>query len=253
MLTHDQSWAKICREMSASPEEVHLWKASLDQPESILDALAASLSANERCRAGRFCFERDRRRFIAARGVLRDILGRYLRVPAESVSLATLEHGKPELADRSGNGLQFNLSHSHDLAVYAITCRRRVGVDIERVRTMSIDAMARLVFSPDECNTLSGLPPSEMLHAFLAGWTRKEAYVKAKGEGFAIPLNSFEVSMAPNVPPALVRNRHDPSDVGRWILRDVEPAADYIGAVAVEGDGWRLTTSHWEPLSRSSC
>ena len=155
MLTRYQSWERSAREMSASPEEVHLWKASLDQPESVLEDLAASLSANERCRAGRFCFERDRRRFIAARGVLRDILGRYLRVPAGSVNLVTLQHGKPELADRTGNGLQFNLSHSHDLAVYAITCRRKVGVDIERVRTMSIDAMARLVFSPDECNTLS--------------------------------------------------------------------------------------------------
>ena len=136
MLTRYQSWARSAREMSASAGEVHLWKASLDQPESVLDALAASLSADERRRAERFHFVRDRRRFIAARGVLRDILGRYLRVPAGSVNLVTMEHGKPELADRTGNGLQFNLSHSHDLAVYAITCRRKVGVDIERVRTM---------------------------------------------------------------------------------------------------------------------
>ena len=116
--------------------------------------------------------------------------------------------------------MKFNLSHSHDLAVYAITCRRKIGVDMERVRTMSIDAMARLVFSPDECNTLSGLQRSEMLHAFLAGWTRKEAYVKARGEGFTIPFNSFDVSMAPSKHPAGARAK-PPRSLGR---RPVDPA-----------------------------
>jgi 4'-phosphopantetheinyl transferase len=164
-----------------------------------------------------------------------------------------MQHGKPEVADRTGHELQFNLSHSHDLAVYAITRRRRIGVDIERVREMAVNAMAHLVFSPDEQETLSALPRSEAIQTFLAGWTRKEAYVKARGEGFAIPFNSFEVSMVPNAPPALLRNLHAPADVDRWVLRHVDPAAGYIGALAVEGDGWRLMTSQWPPRSRSVC
>jgi 4'-phosphopantetheinyl transferase len=220
------------------PDEVHLWHAGLDQPEETLRALANTLSADERRRAERIVFETQRKRWIASRGILRDILSHYLRLPAEALSLQTTAGGKPGV-----EGLHFNLSHSENRAVYGITLGRNIGVDVERIRHIDVDTIARRFFSDGEFRSLEALPAVEKLRAFFTCWTRKEAYIKARGQGLAIALRSFAVSL--DAEPRLLWNA-DPAEMTRWTMAAFAPAHDYEGAIVVEGNGWQTVPCTWE-------
>jgi len=158
-----------------------------------------SLVPDERQRAERFRFERDRRRFIVAHGVLRDILGRYLKCSPAQVSFSYNQYGKPALAQESeAIGLRFNMSHSHEVALYALTRAREVGVDVELLREdfASLEIAERF-FSRSEVALLNSLAPELRTDGFFNCWTRKEAYIKALGEGLSHPLDRFAVSLAP--------------------------------------------------------
>lgn len=228
--------------------EVHVWRASLDQAVPRVGALLETLQPDERERAARFRFEDDRNRFIAARGILRDILARALGSTPGAVRFVYGPWGKPALAEPAPGDLQFNLSHSGGLALYALTCGRAVGIDVERIRPEVMrEGIARRFFSPREVAALERLPEAERCAGFFRCWTRKEAYVKATGRGLLLPLDSFDVSLAPGEPAALLGTRPDPAEACRWSLMHLEPGNGWVGALAVEGHGLRLRCFEWAP------
>jgi len=215
-------------------DEVHTWCASLDVPSETLARLYASLTPDERQRSARFQFDRDRQRFIVARGVLRELLGRYLETDPGDVSFVYNAFGKPDLSPRFGRPLKFNLSHAAGLALIAITTASSVGVDLEYIRLQSdYPEIARRFFSAAEVDALSGLQSDAYAAAFMNCWTKKEAYVKARGEGLTMPLTENDSAT-------------------RWSLYTLQPAPDYAGALAIEGTAWRLRHWQWTPLD-SSC
>jgi 4'-phosphopantetheinyl transferase len=222
---------------------VQVWRAALDLPESQVRSLWYTLTADERRRAERYVFEQDRTHFVVARGLLRVLLGRYLRQDPPHLRFIYGPHGKPALAtDTGGVALRFNVSHSHGLALYAVTRGREVGVDVESIRPEVVqEKVAEHFFSPHEVAVLRALPTPLQATAFFACWTRKEAYIKAKGEGLSLPLDQFAVSLAPGEPAALLHTAWDPQEAACWALQDLAPAPGYRAAVAVAGHDWHLT------------
>jgi 4'-phosphopantetheinyl transferase len=198
------------------------------------------LSPDERARAERFHFARDRDHFIAGRGLLRVILARYLETEPGTLRFEYGRHGKPRLASTAGDGIRFNVAHSRGLALYAVAVGRELGVDIERIEPRLEQGIAERFFSPGEIATLRSLPPPVQREAFFACWTRKEAYVKARGEGLTLGLDQFEVSMCPGEPAALLHTASDPDEARRWSLQELAPGPGYAAALAVEGGDWML-------------
>jgi 4'-phosphopantetheinyl transferase len=223
--------------------EVHVWRAFLELDPQEFDRLQVTLSPDELARAARFRFSRDRQHFIAARGILRDILSRYLARPAAELGFSYSSFGKPKLApDCSATGLRFNLSHSDRIALYGVAIEREVGIDVERMEPkFAEDGIAEKFFSRNEVARLRSLPTSARLHGFFNCWTRKEAYVKARGEGLNIPLESFEVSLAPDEQAAFLSKGES-----GWSLQALTLDPDYAAAIAVEGSDWELRLWHWQ-------
>lgn len=227
-------------------DDVHVWCVGLDQQAASVTSLERILDEGERTRAARFYFVKDRTRFIIAHGILRLILGRYLKVRPDELRYSYNRYGKPILTKAfRGDHLRLNLSHSHGLALYAMALGRELGIDVERLRAdLAGDRIALQFFSPQEVSMLRAVPAHQRLQAFFNCWTRKEAYVKARGEGLSLPLADFVVSLVPGERPALLNVKADPKETSRWSLRALSPAPGYIGAVAVEGQNYRLT--HWQ-------
>lgn len=230
-------------------DEVHSWCAGLDVPADTSARLYATLAPDERNRGARFRLERDRQRFIAARGVLRDLLGRYLQTHPGRIRFVYNAFGKPDLSPEFGSRLKFNLSHSAGLALIATAADSNVGVDLECIRAQCDYAeIARRFFSTVEIDQLHALPSHLYAEAFFNCWTKKEAYLKARGEGLSIPLNSFSVPLTTNpahAPADLYRAPHDSVPARRCSLYTLQPAPGYIGALAIEGGGWRLRQWQW--------
>jgi 4'-phosphopantetheinyl transferase len=216
---------------------VHVWRVGLDQPAHIRDRLPGLLVPEERDRAARFVFDRDRDHYVVGRGVLRILLGRYLGLPPELVPIAYGRFGKPELAAGSPHArLAFNLAHSHGFALYAFAQGRRVGIDLERVRPMpDAESIAARFFSARERAALSALPAGERVNGFFRAWTRKEAFIKALGEGLSRPLDRFSVSLGPGEPARLLEVADDPAEAGRWTLRDLDAPSGFLAALAADG------------------
>jgi 4'-phosphopantetheinyl transferase len=225
--------------------EVHVWWASVDETAPPLEELASTLSTDEQERAARFVFDRHRRRFQAARGLLRAILSRYTGRPPGALRFEYGAKGKPSLVD--GGDLRFNVSHSDGMAAYALTRGREIGVDIERIRPLDDpDVIARHFFSAPEQEALRALAPGRKLEGFYTCWTRKEAYVKARGEGLGHPLDRFAVALTPPGPVCLLAaGGADEYDVGRWSLFGLAQHGDYVAALGVEGHGWSLSSAWW--------
>lgn len=247
-MTTPESWATPPGMLSLSRAEVHVWRASLDQSAGVVARLRSTLSGDEMVRAARFHFEKDRVSFIIARGVLRNILGCYLHVPPDQLQFNYSPYGKPSLAaEFEEGGLDFNVSHSHSLALYAFARGRALGVDVEHLRAGAAERqIAERFFSADEVAALCGLPAARQPRAFFDCWTRKEAYIKARGEGLSFPLAEFDVSLRPDEPAALLRVRGDAREAERWTLRALDVAPDYAAALVGEGRGWQLKTWRWE-------
>jgi 4'-phosphopantetheinyl transferase len=232
--------------------EVHVLLAALDTLPA--GALTARLSPEERARAERFHFARDRQRFVGARGLLRGLLGRYLGIEPAALQFAYGPRGKPSLMAEGGPGrLRFNVSHSGGLALLAFAWGRELGVDIEWERPVpEAESIARSHFSPHERAALSRLAPAERSRAFFRCWTRKEAFIKATGDGLSLPLDVFDVTLAPGEPARLLRVRGDEKEAGRWWMEDLEPAPGFAGALAVKGRPSRLACWIWpDSLERS--
>ena len=231
---------------------VHVWRASLRPSPAVLARLERHLDADERDRASRYRFPALREAFVAGRGVQREILSRYVDASPASLRYALSAHGKPELSGpAAARGIRFNVSNSGDLALFAITVGRRVGVDLEWMKEMD-DAMdvARRFFSAPENEVFAALPAEVRHKAFFHCWTRKEAYIKAVGEGLSMPLDRFDVAFAPGHAPRLLATRGDPDEAGRWSLREVHPGPGYAGALIVEGDDWTPHFFDWDAGDR---
>ena len=224
--------------------DVHLWRVSLDQPPAIVERFSQLLAVDERARAARFHFERDRHHFIVARGCLRTILARYLEIAPLKIQFTYTPYGKPELSTSpsQAQSLNFNLAHSGGFALYGFTHVGEIGVDLEHVRPeFAGDDIARRFFSSDEVARLSELHANVRHEAFFNCWTRKEAFIKAKGIGLSLPLDQFDVTMAPGEPATLLRTRWDENEAGRWSLKAIDVGPGYVAAVAVASREWQLT------------
>jgi 4'-phosphopantetheinyl transferase len=217
--------------------EVHIWRASLKVDSAALRRFEGLLADDEKIRAERFIFDRDRNRFIAARGILRDVLGRYLQRPPQDIDFVYGPRGKPAIASGGERpSIHFNLSHAHGLTAIGVARERELGIDIELIRPeFAGEGIAKRYFSPKEVNELNRLPTELRTEGFFHCWTRKEAYIKAQGDGLSIPLQSFEVSLTPGLPAEL-----NSADGSRWSLRSFAPNSGYVGAIVVEGSSWQL-------------
>lgn len=224
-----------------NPDEVHVWQVALEQDAPVIAQLRTLLHEDEAQRAARFHFAADQRRYIVGRGVLRLLLGKYLAIKPEQLRFTYNAYGKPELATTAhALPLHFNLSHSGEIALYAIAAQRVLGIDIERIRPeLDWRALATHVFSPYEQATLTQLAPPEQLPAFFRCWTRKEAFIKARGMGLSLALEQFDVTLRPDEPPHLLATRDDPQEAGRWTLCDLPCPTSYAAALVVAGHGWR--------------
>lgn len=214
--------------------EVHVWRADLNLSRDEQERLVASLSAEEKSRAERFVFVRDRDFWVACRGILRQILGLYLDRHPRNIAIATDAGGKPRLAlNRQGSEppIMFNVSHSNGLALVAVTLMQEVGIDIEKVRSdFATEEIAARYFSAEEQAEFRSLPEELRTEAFFLAWTRKEAFLKARGEGLRVPLDSFTVSLTPGRPEVL-----SAADAMRWQLFSFCPAPRFAAALVTEG------------------
>jgi 4'-phosphopantetheinyl transferase len=243
----NQPWNMTQDNVMLGGNEVHVWKASLEAPLSTIYSLQHLLSEEEVKRARQFYFEKDRLHWIVTHGILRMLLGHYLDSDPRRLSFVTNGYGKPYIAYPSdGIRLRFNLTHSGDIALYAFTYDRHVGVDVEYMRAgIDFEKLAQNHFSPYECAVLRALPPALREEAFFLCWTRKEAYIKARGRGLSIPLDQFDVSLTPGEPAELLDSREDPHGTANWSLHTLTPGERYAGALVVEGTDWHLSCWQW--------
>jgi medium-chain acyl-[acyl-carrier-protein] hydrolase len=225
--------------------EVHVWNVDLKENVEKICRLERLLCADERERAARFHFQRDRERFIVGRGALRCIVGNYLKREPAEIALCYNSNGKPILNRTAADiDLRFNLAHSGDQALIALAVGRSLGVDLEQIRPdVECAELAERYFSPRESAALLALPATERVPAFFACWARKEAYVKAQGLGLSLPLDQFSVSL--DEPARLLSTEHNPAELERWELHELLPAPGYVGALAVEGAGLRVRGAKW--------
>jgi 4'-phosphopantetheinyl transferase len=227
---------------SLHSDEVHVWRIGLDQPPEFHERFLRTLDREEQARANRFHFEKHRRRFMVARGFLRLLLARYLDTKPEDVRFSYGPYGKPKLqGEHHPDRLRFNVSHSHEIAVFGFAYDHELGIDVEYINhDFAREDIASRFFSRSEVETLNALPDQQKTKAFFRCWTRKEAYIKAIGSGLSHPLDQFDVTLAPGEPAALLRVAKDPQAAARWTFFDLEIEDDYAGALAVEGPIQRL-------------
>jgi 4'-phosphopantetheinyl transferase len=242
----DTPWLDPPASLQLGRDEVHVWRAHLDPPGVRIAALKQTLAREERQRAERFRFAHDRNRFIAARGILRTMLGRYLGMDPRTLHFAYNGYGKPVLLDEAEDGpIFFNVSHSQNVALYAFTRSGDIGVDIEQMtNARDYEQMAKQFFSAAEVAELRAVSADQREEAFLNAWTRKEAYIKARGLGLSLPLHLFDVSLTPGAPAQLLANREKSQEHARWSLRELAPGPGFIAALALQGE---LATLHcWQ-------
>lgn len=240
-------WESPPDHLRLGESEVHIWKANLNLQPSVVTGLIEVLSEDELEKAGRFHFDIDRTYYIAARGFLRKLLGRYTQIDPAQIQFQYNEYGKPELLEQANQGfLRFNISHSAGVGLFAFTMKNDLGVDIEYLRSdLADEQIARRNFSPLEVNALLCVPDEERMKVFFNCWTRKEAYIKAHGEGLSMPLDGFDVSCAPGEPASLLATRPDPSEASLWKMYGFEPEINYVGALAVKARKLHLKLWQW--------
>ncbi|MHB8383168.1 MAG: 4'-phosphopantetheinyl transferase family protein [Candidatus Binataceae bacterium] len=221
---------------------IHVWRASLIISDDAMDPFETLLSKDERERAARFHFVRDRRRFTVARAILRLIIGTYLRMRPATVRFSYGPNGKPRIEDAcGGESLSFNLAHTGETVLYAFCRNHELGVDVEQIdRRVEFRQIARQFFAPEEIKSIEMLPRDQQGRRFFEIWTRKEAYLKALGAGLSIPLNEFEVV-------SVERESHtaDPKQRRDWTIQQFEPRIGYMGALATRSDQSQISWWDW--------
>lgn len=241
------AWILPGEDIRLGRNEIHVWRIPLDLPEESARQLCGFLSQSEIERADRFHFKKDRLLFIAARAAMRQILERYLNIAPRSLIFVEGAKGKPELPYAiDSRNVKFNLSHSCELALLAIAENLCVGIDLEFVdHTFASEEIASRFFAPDEVSTLLALAPDRRAEAFFDCWTRKEAYIKALGEGLSVPLESFSVAFGIGASAALLRVDASLDDASRWRMYDITVHPEYKAALVVEGKEHQLRQWQW--------
>ncbi len=252
MTTRALEWCTPPPELSLPANAVHVWRADLGLEAAYLRRLEQNLSADERGRASRFRFARDRDRFIGARGLLREILALYLNASPGRLSFGYGAHGKPFLAGEEHSTLRFNVSHSFDAMLLAIGHMREVGVDVEGVRNngVAMEEIAETVLSEPEKQALARFGGEDKRTTFLRFWTLKEAYIKADGRGVSLPLERIDVSAPGGRVAVLDQATGEWRTCPRWELRMLAPVPGYVAALAAEGQDWRLALWQWSGESK---
>ena len=214
---------------------IQVWTVDLDANRESVSHFRRLLSDEEVGRADKFRFEQGRNEFTITRGVLRTLLGAYLGIAPEQLRFSHSHHGKPELHGQLKHCVEFNVSHSDGMAIVSFANARRLGVDIEKVRLgFEHERIAERFFSENEREQLRSISRQEIPHAFFRCWTRKEAFIKALGEGLSHPLHQFDVELRPGKSPCLLSTRPDPDEAPRWTLYDIPVPAGYVAALAME-------------------
>jgi 4'-phosphopantetheinyl transferase len=223
-------------------DEVQLWRIDLEAIRENEAQWQKILSRDESARASRYHFARDRQRFVAARAWLRIILASYLETEPSRIEFSYSDKEKPSLSPKfSESGITFNISHSGGIGLLGFARRREIGVDVEEIRHNSdLEAIARRFFSAREQEELAAIPKDAKADAFFRCWTRKEAYIKATGDGLSLPLSQFDVSLNPDDNDALAATRPDPGEAEKWLLRGVPAGVGYAAAICVRGRNWEL-------------
>jgi 4'-phosphopantetheinyl transferase len=228
--------------------QVDVWQIHLEAQPDEVEHYRRLLAPDEIERADRFHFEKHRRRFTLGRAAMRQVLGGYINTDPHDVVFSYGRSGKPALAGSEERSIQFNLSHSEDVALLAVARGLALGIDIEFINPeFATEAIARMFFSRSETECLIALQPRERAEAFFCCWTRKESYIKALGDGLSLPLDSFEVAFGPDVPAALLKVIADPREVARWSMYDLEAPRGYRAALVAEGRGHHLRRFLWRP------
>ncbi|MCG8583694.1 MAG: 4'-phosphopantetheinyl transferase superfamily protein [Pirellulales bacterium] len=227
-----EEWLPPPGDMRLGADDVHLWMSSIDLSSDVTRALAKWLSRDERGRAERFRHDVHRDRFIAGRAMMRGVLANYVDADPGDIEFEYLAHGKPRFAG-AAEGVEFNLSHSGDVALLAVNAGAAIGVDVERIRELrDMHGLANRFFAPSEAVQIENEREDRRIESFFRCWTRKEAYVKAIGEGITCALDSFEVSIARESPARLVHIDQDETIAADWSMVSIVPAAQYVGALA---------------------
>ena len=232
--------------LTLKSDEIHIWRVSSKLLPIQTERLEQVLSYDEQKRANRFIFKKDRLRFIVGRGLLRTILGRYLKKEPSQLRFKYSLNGKPELIGENTNeGLNFNVSYSNELILYAVSLNRRIGVDIEYIRQDFADEqIVERFFSKQEADKFLSLPEENRKEAFFTCWTRKEAYLKATGKGITLGMDQFAVSLVPGEPAALLSINNNTEETSSFCLEDLNIGPGYKAALAVEGSGCKL--KYWQ-------
>lgn len=245
---HDLFWHPSPESLALGTHEVHLWRSTLDLPPSRVETLERTLAADERQRASQFRFPTDRARFIVARGILRALLGRYLGKEPYTLQFTYNAYGKPALAEESERRpLLFNVTHVQGMALYAFTDIGDIGIDIEQITTavQDYEHIASRFFSPAEMEELHTVPVERRQEAFLNCWTRKEAYIKARGLGLSLVLSQFDVSLTPGAAAKLLATREMGQEASWWSLHELAPGPGYVAALAVKGHPSSIICWRW--------
>lgn len=238
----ENDWAAPSSQLAITSDEVHVWRASLQLSLRKINYLKSIIWKNEQVKANRFYFEKHRRRYTVANGFLRIILAKYLDITPEGLQFSHNRFGKPTLEGKFfGDNLNFNMSFSNEMALFAVTLGREIGVDIEYIRPFPYaEQIVKRYFSKREKDEFLSLPKHLRQKAFFTSWARKEAYIKARGMGLFLPLHSFSISINPRDSIRLIHHFDQGNLDTNCYLRDIIPFDGYAAAVAVEGHGLRF-------------
>ena len=239
-------WKKPPVKLSLSEKHIDIWRTSLDLPQRQIDEYKSLLAPDEIERADRFKVKRKYREYLISRGLLRRVLGHALRIDPAGLEFEYSEHDKPFLdLIHKGRPVTFNVSHTHEQTLIAVTLEHALGIDIEHVRhDVQFRQLARRFFSAQEARELETYTEAGIPRAFFACWTRKEAFVKALGDGISFGLNEFSVAVDPFADDVALTTHWDPEEAGNWSLTNIRTDPDYIAALAVAGQGFKIR--YWE-------
>jgi 4'-phosphopantetheinyl transferase len=241
-------WRPLTEPLSLESDTIHLIRVPLAADDARIDGCRQILSADELARADRYIVPIPRRHFIVCRAALRQLLGTCIGTDPRDIAFDYGPHGKPVLRQvRTSTRLEFSVSHSSDQALIGITQGRQLGVDIEQIDpAVRILKLATRFFSTREATELNGLPSDDQLAGFYRGWTCKESYLKATGQGLSFPLNRFSVSLNPHQPAALLEVVDLPEELSRWRLESIDILPGFAAAVLFEANGGESpTVARW--------